>query len=91
MKTLLFVYGTLKKGYSLNAHTLTAKHNSPFVDFLGEATIEGYEMFSNGSFPYIMSGDGTITGEVYEVRSEELLQTLREIEGAYEETPVQAA
>ncbi len=71
----VFVYGTLKKGFSLNY--LLA--NSIFI---GEASLNGYDMYSLTSFPFITKGKGKVYGEVYEV-SEDLLKRLDMIEGGY--------
>lgn len=81
----LFVYGTLKRGYPLNAHTLGS---DPSCKFIEEGTIDGYDMYSNGSYPYIVEGKGQVKGEVWEVNNSVMLTQLRSIEREYEETEV---
>lgn len=66
---LVFVYGTLKKGFRLNSYLGDSK-------FLGEAhTLEGFAM-RGYSFPYIARkrGGHQVCGEVYRVSEETLLQ-----------------
>lgn len=65
MKFFVFVYGTLKKGFS--NHRLLEKSN-----LIGKAsTCEKYPMFcSNGMYPYMVHKIGlghSVKGEVYEV------------------------
>ncbi len=56
---LLFVYGTLKKGFKLNA-TLG---NSPFE---GEVLAAGYRLLSCGYFSPIIEEDGcAVSGDLY--------------------------
>ncbi len=51
--------------------------------FVGEASLEGYEMYSLMSFPpFITKGNGKVFGEVYEV-SEDLLRRLDLFEARY--------
>ena len=56
----VFVYGTLKRGFSANSMLQGAR-------YLGEGVIEGYDMYDLGSFPAIIEGEGKVRGEVYEV------------------------
>lgn len=74
---LIFVYGSLKRGYRL--HFLLAAQ-----PFLGSAvTICQYRLFDLGEYPGLIGpvSDGiAITGEVYRVTAE-CLQTLDEAEG----------
>ncbi len=74
-KKLIFCYGTLKKGFGLNYLFVDSK-------FVGEAMLNGYEMYSLVSFPFITKGDGKIFGEVYDI-SEDLLKRLDRIEMGY--------
>lgn len=57
--TLVFVYGSLKRGF----------HNNDLLDtsyFVGTGTTPpDFEMYSAGGFPVIVYGDKSITGEVY--------------------------
>ncbi len=77
MKIYVFVYGTLKRGFSLHKYLAEAK-------FLGEAKLSGYEMYDLGWYPGIKSGKGEIYGEVYEVEPG-TLAVLDEIEDEGEE------
>jgi gamma-glutamylcyclotransferase (GGCT)/AIG2-like uncharacterized protein YtfP len=76
MKVKLFVYGTLKRGYGLNRYLKTS-------DFLGVEVVEGFTLYSNGGFPYMVKGDGVVYGEVYEVSDKDVMDILDVIEGAY--------
>lgn len=78
--SLVFVYGTLKRGYS----------NHPLLsgqEFLGEArTARGFALFSLGSHPGMVevAGDkGSVTGEVWSV-DEQCLGRLDALEGTAE-------
>lgn len=64
---LIFVYGTLKKGF----------HNHRYLNnstLLGKAkTKQVYTMTTNGSFPIVQRGGNTvISGEVYKVAPEDI-------------------
>ena len=85
----LFVYGTLKTGYAFNSHTLGSNKNSKKVS---DGVIHGFDMYSNGSYPYIVEVEDkthTVTGEVWEVNDSILMTELRSIEREYEETEVE--
>ena len=56
----VFVYGTLMSGEANHRYLENAA-------FLGKAAIEGYDMYSVGWYPAVVSGDGLIIGEVYRV------------------------
>lgn len=73
MSQFIAVYGSLRKGCT-NHHYL---HEGKY---LGTDRIGGWQMYSNGSFPYVRKGDGKITTEVYEV-SRETLARIDELEG----------
>lgn len=63
MSKLLFVYGTLKKGF----------HNHGLLKSAGYITtirVPGYKMHSMGGFPGIIPGDGAIEAELYSVPDE---------------------
>lgn len=72
---LVFVYGTLKSGGRLNS--VMAKD-----EFLGEAyTVnEAFDLFSNGSFPYLWHGKYRVRGELWDV-SDDTMNRLHMIEG----------
>lgn len=85
----LFVYGTLKSGYALNQHTLGS---SPGCKKICDGLINGFEMYSNGLYPYIVEvSDKTkcVHGEIWEVNSAIMMTELRSIEREYEETEVE--
>ncbi len=87
--TNIFVYGTLKTGYGLNKHTIGS---SDLCRKICDGKILGFEMYSNGSYPYILPVEDVtkeIQGEVWKVNSDEMMDTLRGIEGEYQETKVQ--
>lgn len=95
---LIFVYGTLKKGYGLNDVLRGCELVQP------NAVLDRQlRMVDNGGFPYLVeprpdkvSPDGRVkelgddsyypTGEVYKVTDPELMQRLDQIEGAYDRT-----
>ena len=73
--TTIFVYGTLKRGYS-NHHLLEKSKNNIF---LGEAeTLKKFKMISFVHFPGVLdtSQETTIKGELYNVD----LQTLKKLD-----------
>lgn len=79
MKTKIFVYGTLKKGFGLNGHLKTSK-------FLGNAELRKYVLYILPfGIPYIVKGGGIVKGEVYEI-DKHTLDILDVIEGAYTRT-----
>jgi gamma-glutamylcyclotransferase (GGCT)/AIG2-like uncharacterized protein YtfP len=57
--TLLFIYGTLMPGLRLEAEMHGAR-------FVGAAQVPG-RLVDVGRYPGLLSGDGQVTGEVYEV------------------------
>ena len=58
----VFVYGLLRRGQTL-------AHNMAGATFVGDATLDGFDLFHLGNYPGAMEGDGTLIGEVYEVDS----------------------
>lgn len=60
----LAVYGTLREGGRLHYYLGGAQ-------LMGAQYIDGYAMYSLGSFPYIIKGAGRILVEVYEVEDNE--------------------
>lgn len=71
----VFVYGTLKKGYSNHRLLQTS-------EYIGNGKIEGYEIYDLGFYPGIVPGDrkDEVYGEVYEI-TEETLVHLDRLEG----------
>jgi len=59
-KIPIFVYGSLKKGYTLNDLLNNA-------EFLGNAELEGYDLYEMERYPYpiIIEGEHSVMGEVY--------------------------
>ena len=61
MKERLFVYGSLKRGFSLH-------HELCGADFLGEAYVRGYEIYDIGEYPGAYKSPdpkAILTGELY--------------------------
>ena len=79
MKTNIFVYGTLKKGYCNDHYLKDAKFISTAVTF------ERYQMYpvKGEGYPFLIKSEKVnfIKGEVYEVDSQETLDTLDMLEG----------
>lgn len=69
----LFVYGTLRRGYSNHRRLENAK-------FVQEDTISGFTMHSLGGFPGLVQGSSVIFGEVYEI-NDQILQSCDYLEG----------
>lgn len=61
----VFVYGTLMTGENNHLYLENSK-------CLGNAAVEGYEMYNVGWFPAIVPGKSTIPGELYEVPKEDM-------------------
>ena len=72
-KMKVAVYGTLKRKERAN-HLLSG------AGYLGPDVLGGWEMGSNGSYPFIFKGDKNIAVEVYEI-SEAMLDSLDAYEG----------
>ena len=73
MTNLVFVYGTLKKGFG-NHHVLQG------AEFVGEATLPDGKMLHLGAFPGLIPGNTRIFGEVYRT-TPHILQRLDRLEG----------
>jgi len=73
---ILFVYGTLKKGFSLHSYLKDSI-------FLGKGYINGYDMFLISWYPGIVKGKGKVFGEVYKI-NERTLKEIDKIEDGYE-------
>lgn len=69
----LFAYGTLCRG--LSRHSALRD-----CELLGPATCRG-RLVDVGSYPGLLAGDGTVRGELYQLRGAETLRTLDAIEG----------
>jgi gamma-glutamylcyclotransferase (GGCT)/AIG2-like uncharacterized protein YtfP len=65
-ETLLFVYGTLKRGQPNHGQLQGSRWE-------GEAILEGACLFDLGPFPMAIAGEGTIRGELYAVPPEGLI------------------
>ncbi|MCG5534369.1 gamma-glutamylcyclotransferase [Halorhodospira sp. 9621] len=73
--TLVFVYGTLKRGHP--NHDVLARADGHFL--MAWASAPEYEMIDLGSFPAVREGGGTaIHGEIYAVGD---LEPLDQLEG----------
>ncbi|MFN7677938.1 MAG: gamma-glutamylcyclotransferase, partial [Cyanobacteriota bacterium] len=59
-ETLLFVYGTLKRGLANHARLQGARA-------LGDAVLPGARLYDLGPFPMAVAGDGQVGGELYAV------------------------
>jgi len=79
---LLFVYGTLKKGF--DNHYLLSRYTKR----LGKAiTVEKFGMFEDsfGNYPYLVFMPlNRVHGELYEVKQKELMDKLDDFEGVPE-------
>jgi len=72
----VFVYGTLKQGYS--NHGLL--HSAKFIG--GGVTVSGGFTMLNGGFPMCLSGGlFKVKGELYEVQDQRTLDNLDRLEG----------
>jgi len=56
----IFVYGSLRKGMRNHSEEMDAY-------FLQNDTIKNYKMYSLRYYPFIISGNGIIQGEVYDI------------------------
>lgn len=77
MSELLFVYGTLKKGFCNNS----VMGDSEFVC---EGTLSGFEMYSLGGFPAIVPSESlhcTVHGELWRVMSPNQWRNIDALEG----------
>lgn len=76
----VFVYGTLRKQDSrfgvLEGCECVAE----------EAYLDGFDMLHLGGFPGIVSGEGRVRGEIYEI-DDQILKRLDQIEGYREDDP----
>lgn len=75
----LAVYGTLRKGCSLNYYLKSST-------YIGKFRIEGFNLYMSRYIPFVEKGDGKVTVEVYKV-TEALIRTLDILEGVYNRIP----
>lgn len=74
---LVFTYGSLKDGY----------HNDRFLEdaeYVGVGFIDSHSMYSVGSFPAVVEGNGVVYGEVYKV-DDDIVKGMDYLEGYNEE------
>jgi len=77
MATLVFVYGTLRRGGRLHGYHMRA------AEFVGRGRVYGFGMYDLGSYPAAVpttNATSTLVGEVYEVDAEGLA-ALDQVEG----------
>ena len=72
MKKYVAVYGSLRK----NHYNFNACGEQKYIKTL---QLNGYDLFSLGSYPGIVPGKGTLTVELHEV-DEDTLRTIRHME-----------
>lgn len=70
---IVAVYGSLKKGFS--NHRLLEE-----AEFIGNAVVGGWDMYSFGYYPMIIPGSGLVSVELYAVSAAEF-QSLDNLEG----------
>ncbi|HXH83826.1 MAG TPA: gamma-glutamylcyclotransferase family protein, partial [Candidatus Tectomicrobia bacterium] len=71
---LLFVYGTLMRGYALHGGLARGARR------VGEGTVRG-ALLDLGSYPGLVEGGGRVRGELYRLDDPELLPVLDREEG----------
>ena len=82
-----FFYGSLKRGHGNNQRFELEKKAS----FLGEQALLGWDMWDLGAYPCITPGEGTISGEVWELEKEEADWIRRmELGAGYEEGEIES-
>lgn len=74
-RIIVAVYGSLKSGF-YNHRFLEADDTT----FLADAQVDGFTMYSLGSYPMIVKGNGVVSVELYEV-SRETFARLDRLEG----------
>jgi gamma-glutamylcyclotransferase (GGCT)/AIG2-like uncharacterized protein YtfP len=85
MTGILFVYGTLKKGFD-NHHYLNG------ADYLGTGTVQGYQLLDLGEYPGCFPGDRILPVEIYRISAEMLseIDRLEEVPDLYHRKRVTA-
>lgn len=72
--SLVAVYGSLKEGFG-NHRVLGDS------ELVGSQWLSGWDMYSMGSFPAIVPGEGYISVEIYQVGSDSIAGNLDMLEG----------
>ncbi|MFP2420458.1 gamma-glutamylcyclotransferase [Pseudescherichia vulneris] len=74
----IFVYGSLRRKQG-NSHWMTN------AQWLGDHSVDNYQLYSLGHYPGAVPGDGTVVGEVYRIDASTLaeLDALRTKGGEY--------
>lgn len=74
----IFVYGSLRRKQG-NSHWMTNGQ------WLGDFSVENYQLYSLGHYPGVVPGEGTVAGEVYRIDASTLaeLDALRTKGGEY--------
>ena len=75
----IFVYGILKKAGG-------AGDMMSGSEFVSDAKVKG-DLYNLGSYPGLRHGDGVVTGEVYKIKDECLLNQLDRWEGYHKDKP----
>lgn len=80
----IIVYGSLRRKQG-NSHWMT------HAQWLGDHQIEGYELYSLGHYPGVITGEGTVYCEVYRIDASILaeLDALRSKGGEYKRHLIQ--
>ncbi|MEY8712663.1 gamma-glutamylcyclotransferase [Mangrovibacter phragmitis] len=80
----IFVYGSLRRKQG-NSHWMTN------AQWLGDHTVEHYQLYSVGHYPGAVPGEGTVFGEVYRIDASTLaeLDALRTKAGEYSRQLIQ--
>jgi len=77
----VFVYGTLKRGHY--NHRLLVDS-----DYVGDGSIEGFDIYDLGCYPGVVQGTRTVHGEVFSV-TDDVLRHLDCLEGYNKTSPEQ--
>lgn len=80
----IFVYGSLRRKQG-NSHWMTNGQ------WLGDFSVDNYQLFSLGHYPGAIPGDGVVQGEVYRIDAATLaeLDALRTARGEYKRQLIQ--
>lgn len=69
----MFVYGSLRKDMYNSVIFNEEKGDS---EYIGDGLLDGYELYSLGSYPAIYEGDGSVVVELYEVHNQEVFDSI---------------